>query len=138
MRDLAAQKLLVTLERRDHGLGVAAAERHYINCGKFQIRRHPYLRHGDDVAFKVGVVDTTLCQNIGNCMAHQFADAQLPLRAAGGGTFFLVVAGHFVSRKRLVMAGLVPATPVFVAVAFLTTWIPGTSPGMTPNYSLSF
>jgi hypothetical protein len=27
-------------------------------------------------------------------MPHGFADAQLTLRAAGGGTFFLVVAGH--------------------------------------------
>jgi hypothetical protein len=33
-------------------------------------------------------------ENIGNRMAHGFADAQLSLRAAGGGTL-LVVAGHY-------------------------------------------
>jgi hypothetical protein len=34
-------------------------------------------------------------ENIGNRMAHGFADAQLSLRAAGGRTLLLVVAGHY-------------------------------------------
>jgi hypothetical protein len=45
------------------------------------------------VAFKIGIVDATLRHNVGNRVAHGLADAQLTLRAAGGGTS-LVMAGH--------------------------------------------
>jgi hypothetical protein len=41
----------------------------------------------------------TLRQNIGDRMAHGLADAQLALRAAGGGTL-AVVAGHCVSQNQ--------------------------------------
>ena len=81
------------IERREHEFGVAAAERHDVNGGEFQVRRHSHLGNGDDVAFKIGIVDATLRQNIGDRVTHGLADAQLTLRAAGGGTF-LVMAGH--------------------------------------------
>jgi hypothetical protein len=45
------------------------------------------------MAFEIGVVDVTLRQNIGDRMAYGLADAQLPLRAAGGGTLG-VMTGH--------------------------------------------
>ena len=37
------------------------------------------------MALKVRVVHGTVRENIGNSVAHGFADAQLSLRAAGGG-----------------------------------------------------
>jgi hypothetical protein len=46
------------------------------------------------VALEVGVVGATVRENIGNSMAHGFADAQLPLRSAGGGILFLVMTWH--------------------------------------------
>ena len=44
-----------------------------------------------------------LRENVGHRVAHQLADAQLALRAAGRGTFFLMMAGHNRVLKSLVM-----------------------------------
>ena len=79
VRDLAAKELLDALERCDHRVGVAAAERHHVDRRELQVRRHTHLGNGDDVAFEIGIVDLTLRQNLGNCMANGFADAQLTL-----------------------------------------------------------
>ena len=68
-------------------VGVASAERHHIDGRKLQVRRHPHLGHGDDMALEFGVVHATLRKNVGDRMAHGFADPQLALRAAGGGIF---------------------------------------------------
>jgi len=38
------------------------------------------------------------------------------------------------SQKKFVMAGLVRAIHVFLSVEFFKVRMPGTSPGMTPNY----
>ena len=93
MRDLAAQELLVALQRRDHDFGVASAERHHIDGRKLEVGRHPHFGHGDDVTLEVRIVHAALRQDVGDRVTHGFADAQLALRAAGGGTL-LVVAGH--------------------------------------------
>jgi len=45
------------------------------------------------MTFEVWVVHATVAENIGNSMAHRFADAQLPLRTAGRG-IFLVMTSH--------------------------------------------
>jgi len=47
------------------------------------------------MTLKVGVVNVTVHKNIGNSVAHGFADAQLALRAALRCAFFLVSARHF-------------------------------------------
>jgi len=104
VRNLAAQEFLVALERSQHDLDVVSAERHHIDGGKLEIRRHPHFGHGDDVALEVGVMHAAMGEDVGNRMPHQLADAQLPLRAAGSGTFFLVVARHCCS-NHLVMPG---------------------------------
>src|ERR1700712_1383738 len=91
--DLAAQKLLVALERRDHDIGIAPAERHHVDRRELQVRGHPYLGHGDDVTLQLRIVHAALGQDLRNRVAHEFADAQLTLRAAGGGTL-LLLAGH--------------------------------------------
>jgi hypothetical protein len=46
------------------------------------------------VALEIGVVRATVRENIGNSMAHGFADAQLPLRSAARRGIFLVMTGH--------------------------------------------
>jgi hypothetical protein len=51
------------------------------------------------VALKVVVVDVTLGENIGNSVAHRFADAQLSLRAAGRRIFLPVMARHLLKSK---------------------------------------
>ena len=43
----------------------------------------------------LGIVHTAMGENVGNRMPHRLADAQLPLRAAGSGAFFLVVTRHY-------------------------------------------
>jgi len=113
MRDLAAQEFLVALERLEHHVGVAAAERHHVNGGEFKVGRHAYLGNRNDVAFEIGVVNVTLRQNIGDGMAYGLADAQLPLRAAGGGTLG-VVTGHL-SKSQLSSSPAKAGDPVFRA-----------------------
>ena len=54
----------------------------------------PMFYHGNRSSLGIGIVGLTVGQNIGDRMAHRLADAQLSLRAAGGGTFLLVMAGH--------------------------------------------
>src|SRR5713101_4942364 len=92
-RDLAAQELLVALQRRDHLVGVAPAERHDIDGRELQVRRHPHLGDRDNVTLELRVVHAALRKNIRDGVTHDFADPQLTLRAAGGGILF-VMAGH--------------------------------------------
>ncbi|MET4386902.1 hypothetical protein ABIB73_002651 [Bradyrhizobium sp. F1.4.3] len=47
------------------------------------------------MAFEVRIMHAALRQNLGYRVANLLANAQLTLRAAGRGTFLLVVAGHF-------------------------------------------
>src|SRR5215471_8701014 len=49
MGDLAAQIALVALERLDHRLLVAAAERHHVDGGKLEVGAHAHLGHRDQV-----------------------------------------------------------------------------------------
>src|SRR5277367_6123374 len=93
MGDLAAEEFLVAIERLDHDLGVATAVRHHVDGRELEVRRHPDLRHRDDVAFKIGIVNVAVRQDFRERMAHGLADAQLALRAAGSGTL-LMMAGH--------------------------------------------
>src|SRR5258706_11155282 len=126
MRDLAAQEFLVALKRGKHDLDVASAERRYVDGRKLQIRRHPHFRHGDDVALEVGVVHAAMGENLGNRVPHQFADAQLSLRAAGGGTLVLVMARHNRFSKSRVMARVSrPSTSSFRLNS--SAWMPGGS-----------
>ncbi|WP_426616342.1 hypothetical protein [Bradyrhizobium sp. McL0616] len=46
------------------------------------------------MTFEVRIMHTALRQNLGYRVANLFADAQLSLRAAGRGTFLLMMAGH--------------------------------------------
>ncbi|HEY2248748.1 MAG TPA: hypothetical protein VGH70_14995 [Bradyrhizobium sp.] len=46
------------------------------------------------MALEIGVVRATVRENIGNSMAHGFADAQLPLRSAARGIVLLVMTRH--------------------------------------------
>src|SRR3954468_6493954 len=105
MCDLAPQELLVALECCQHDIGIAAAERHHVNGGEFQVGRHAYLGNRNNVAFEIGVVHVTLRQNIGDRMAYGLADAQLALRAAGSGTFG-VMTGHCVLGNKSSWPGL--------------------------------
>ncbi|MGY3610370.1 MULTISPECIES: hypothetical protein [unclassified Bradyrhizobium] len=47
---------------------------------------------------KIRIVDITVRENLGNRMAHGLADAQLTLRAAGGGTL-LLMTGHYLKSQ---------------------------------------
>ena len=75
MCDFAAEKLLVAIERCDHILDAAAAERHHIDCCELEVRRHPHLGHRDDLTLERQVVHAALRQNIRNGVTHEFADA---------------------------------------------------------------
>jgi hypothetical protein len=81
VRDLAAQEFLVALERGHHLADVAAAKRHDVDGGKLQVGAHAHFRHRDQVPFQDGIVHAALGENVGDRMAHELADAQLPLRA---------------------------------------------------------
>src|SRR5260370_21420285 len=94
MRDLAAQELLVALQGSDHDVCIAAAERHDVDGRKLEVRRHPHLGHCDDVALEFRIMHAALGKNVRDRVTHGFTDAQLTLRAAGGGVL-LVVAGHW-------------------------------------------
>ena len=84
MRDLAAQKFFVALERRDDRLRVASAERHHVDGGEPQVRRHAHLRHRDHVALDHRIMDVAARQHVGKRMADQLADAKRALGGAGG------------------------------------------------------
>ena len=81
-RDLAAQVALVAFERRDHGVGVAAAERHHVNGREPQISGHLDLRHRDQVSLDHGGVHLAARQQLRQRMTDELADAQLALRRA--------------------------------------------------------
>ena len=71
------------LECGDHLFGVAAAERHHVDRGKPQVGGHAHFRHRDQMSFDDRIVHVAARQHLGERVAHQFADAQLALRAAG-------------------------------------------------------
>src|SRR6478752_5288264 len=100
LRDLGAQKFLVALEGGDHLLGVAPAHRHDVDGGEPQVRAHAHFRHGDEMALDDRIVHVAAREHLGHRVAHQFADAQLALRAAAGrcAVAFLFVA-HNKSKK---------------------------------------
>ncbi len=79
MRDLAAQKALVALERREHVVLVGAAERHHVDGGEPQVRRHAHLRHGDEMGLDHRIVDAAAREDVRHRMADEFADPQLTL-----------------------------------------------------------
>src|SRR6185503_1544880 len=79
MRNLAADVALVALERRQHGPHVLAAERHHVDGGKLEVRRHAYLGDGDHVTRQHVVVDFASAQHLGQRMTDQLAHAKLAL-----------------------------------------------------------
>ena len=76
------RKLLVALERREHRLAVAAAERHDVDGGEPQVGRHAHLRHGDEMGLEHRIVHVAARQDLGEGVADELADAQA--RAATG------------------------------------------------------
>ncbi len=95
-RDLAAQVPLVALERGDHVVLVAAAERHHVDGGEPQIRGHAHLGHGDEMAFDHGIMHLTAREQLGQRVADELADAQLALggHMARAGIALMMSAGH--------------------------------------------
>ncbi len=83
VRDLGAQEFLVPVEGGEHLLGVAAGERHDVDGGQPQVGGHAHFRHGDEMALDHRIVHIAAREHLGDRMPHQFADAQLALRAAG-------------------------------------------------------
>ena len=83
MRDLAAEKFLVAVEGGDRRLGALAAQRHDIGGGQPEVRCHPHLGHGHHHPLEGGIVDFAALEDLGQRMAHQFADAKLALRETG-------------------------------------------------------
>ena len=79
MCDLAAQVALVALERGEHVVLVGAAERHHVDGGEPQVRRHAHLRHGDEMGLDHRIMDVAAGEDLRHRMPHQFADAQLTL-----------------------------------------------------------
>src|SRR5215472_6231930 len=76
MRDLAAQEALVALERVEHRLLVAAAERHHVDGGELEVRRHANLGHGDDMALDDRIMHLAARKNVGDRVADHLAGAQ--------------------------------------------------------------
>src|SRR5262249_6145335 len=84
-RDLAAQEALVAIERLEHGLLVAAAERHHVDGRLAQVGRHAHLGHGDHVCLEHRVVHVAARENLRERMTDQLAGAQRALRGARSG-----------------------------------------------------
>jgi hypothetical protein len=93
------------------------------------------------VTLEVPVVHAAVDKNIRNRVTHGFADPQLTLRTAGGGTF-AVVAWHCRFLK-IPMPALIAGIHVFL-VELGETWTAGTSvrrrasrfcPAMAPFFS---
>jgi len=80
MRNFTAQKLLVAIERCNDLGETASAERHHVDGGELEVRRHPHFGHSDDVAFERRIVHAALSKNVRNGVADDFANAQLSLR----------------------------------------------------------
>src|ERR1051325_11720579 len=83
MCDLAAQEALVALERVDHRLIVAAAERHDVDGGELEVRRHAHLRHRDHVTLDDRIMHLAARQNVGDGVTDHLAGAQCALARSG-------------------------------------------------------
>src|SRR5205807_9080747 len=70
------------LERGQHRLRVAAAERHDVDGGKPQIGGHAHLRNRDQVGFDHRIMHLAADEHLGKRMADELADAELALRSA--------------------------------------------------------
>src|SRR5579871_2678106 len=79
MGDLAAQVALVALERLDHRLLVAPAERHHVDGGELEVRRHAHLGHRDDMALDDGIMHLAARQDVGDGVTDHLAGAQCAL-----------------------------------------------------------
>jgi hypothetical protein len=78
---------------------------------------------------------TALRQNLGYRVANLLADAQLTLRAAGRGTFLLVVAGH--RRKSPRRARVWDTSIVICPVETNEAWMAGKNPAIAlPQFQL--
>src|SRR6185312_406444 len=130
--DLDAQKFLVALEGGDHLLGVAPAHRHDVDGGEPQVGAHAHLRHGNEMTLDDRIVHVAAREHLGHGVAHQFANAQLALRAAAGwcAVAFLFVA-HNKSKNELSWPGLSRPSRLGRHSRAVLIGMPGTSPGMT-------
>lgn len=92
MRQLAAQKFLVAIERgQDLGL-VRAAERHNVDRSQLKVGAHLDARHRDDVMLEHWVGDLSAGKELGGGVPDQLSDAQHALR--GSSAYLVVGAGH--------------------------------------------
>src|SRR5215218_4411582 len=78
--DFSAEIFLVAIERSQHLLLVAPAERNDVDGGEPEIGTHPHLGHGDHVSLDHGVVHLAARQNLGHGVPHELAGAQCTLR----------------------------------------------------------
>lgn len=86
------------------------------------------------MALEVRVVNVTVRENIGNSVAHRFADAQLALRAAGSGSSLLVMARHVTIP--IVSSPAKAGDPVFRIRNFSDYWMPRLLRGMTVGFEI--
>src|SRR5262249_557921 len=77
--NLAAQESPVAVQRREHRISIAPAERHCVDGRKPQIGGHAHLGNGDDMALEHGIMHIAASKHLGKYMTHELAYAQLPL-----------------------------------------------------------
>ena len=102
----------MAVEGGEHFLGVAAGERHDVDGGEPQVGGHAHFRHGNEMAFNDRIVHVAARQHVGHGVAHQFADAQLALRASGRAAVAVTFFARHCNPMALVMPGLVPGIHV--------------------------
>jgi hypothetical protein len=119
----------VALEGGDHILGVAATHRHHVDRGEAQISADSHFGNRDHVRFDDGIVHIATGKHFSKRVPHEFANAQLTLRASGRR-----LAMMFVSH-RLCPITSVSACPGHLGQegtsGALLIGLRGTSPGMT-------
>ena len=80
MGEFAAQQFAVAVQRVQHGLQVAAAERHDIDGRKLEIRAHADVGDGDDLRLQHGIAERPAGQKVGERVTNEFGHAQHALR----------------------------------------------------------
>ncbi|WP_246229828.1 MULTISPECIES: hypothetical protein [Bradyrhizobium] len=87
------------------------------------------------MTFEVRIMHTALRQNLGYRVANLLADAQLTLRAAGRGTFLLMMARH--RRKSPRPARVWDTSIVICPVGTNEAWMAGKNPAISlPQFQL--
>src|SRR2546422_5881004 len=99
-RYFAPQEPLVALERVEHRVLVASAERHDIDRGEPQVCGHTHLGDGDDMALDHRIMHVAASEQLGKRMAYELAHPQLALRRQAAAAGIALAAGHGRPRSR--------------------------------------